>query len=148
MPVVTITSEAPVATKRATSRFQIKSLQREEVVVDRTTGLMWQQAASAQPMLFRHAQAWIENLNKCGYAGFHDWRLPSLTEAMTLMEQAPNEGGLYIHPIFNVKQRAWMWTSERGQGDLAWYVNFNYGYSQLNRTKSTHNTVRAVRLRF
>ena len=148
MSVLTLSSDAPALTKRCTARFQIKSLKQEEVVLDRTTGLMWQQSASAQPMLFRHAKAWVENLNQCGYAGFHDWRMPTLAEAMTLMEQAPNESGLYLDPIFNVKQRAWMWTSERGQGDLAWYVNFNYGYSQLNRTKSTHNSVRAVRLRF
>lgn len=146
MSVLTLSSEAPAFTKRQIARFQSKSIKQEEVVLDRTTGLMWQQAASAQPMLFRHAQAWIENLNQCGYAGFQDWRIPTLAEAMTLMEQAPNESGLYLDPIFNVKQRAWMWTSERGQGDLAWYVNFNYGYSQLNRIKSTHNTVRAVRL--
>ena len=146
MSMLTLLSDAPALTERQAVRFQSKSLKQEEVVIDRTTGLMWQQAASAQPMLFRHAQAWIEHLNQCGYAGFHDWRMPTLAEAMTLMEQAPNARGLYLDPIFKVEQRAWMWTAERGQGDLAWYVNFNYGYSQLNRIKSTHNTVRAVRL--
>ncbi len=130
------------------ARFKVKTLQSEGVVIDRTTGLMWQQTASAQPMLFRLAAAWINNLNKCGYAGFHDWRLPTLMEAMTLMEQAPNENGLYIDAIFNARLRSWFWTSERGEADLAWYVNFNYGYSQLNRTRSSHNSVRAVRLSF
>lgn len=137
-------SKPPI--RGATSRFRAKVLHREGIVIDRTTGLMWQQTASSQPMLFRLAKAWIDNLNKCGFAGFHDWRLPTLAEAMTLMEQAPSENGLYIDPIFNMKQRAWMWTSEKAPEDLVWYVNFNYGYSQLNRTKSTHNAVRAVRL--
>ncbi|NUO81578.1 DUF1566 domain-containing protein [candidate division KSB1 bacterium] len=120
-------------------------MQSENVVVDRMTDLMWQQAASSQPMLFRLALTWIDNLNKCGFAGFYDWRLPTLSEAMTLVEESPNEHGLYIDAIFNARQRSWIWTSERGGADLAWYVNFNYGYSQLNRTKSTHNSVRAVR---
>ncbi len=148
MTVPSTLSEAPAQTKHRITRFQIKGLKQEAVVIDRATGLMWQQSASVQPMLFRHALAWVENLNKSGYAGFHDWRMPTLAEAMTLMEQTPNESGLFLDPIFDVTQRAWMWTSERGQEDLAWYVNFNYGYNQLNRTKSTHNTVRAVRLRF
>ncbi len=141
---------AKTKTRGASARFKVKTLtlQREGVVIDRTTGLMWQQTASTQPMLFRLATAWIDNLNKFGYAGFHDWRLPTLVEAMTLMEQSPNENGLYIDAIFNAKQRSWFWTSERGEADLAWYVNFNYGYSQLNRTKSSHNSVRAVRLNF
>jgi hypothetical protein len=89
--------------------------------------------------------ALIQDLNKRGFAGFKDWRLPTLEEAMTLMEQSPNSAGLYIDPIFNTRQRLWMWTSERGKEDLVWYVNFNYGYSQLNRIKSSHNYVRAVR---
>ncbi|MGH7496313.1 MAG: DUF1566 domain-containing protein [bacterium] len=129
------------------NRFAAKTLHCEEVVIDRTTGLMWQQSASPQPVVYRMAMTLIQDLNKRGFAGFKDWRLPTLEEAMTLMEQSPNSAGLYIDPIFNTRQRLWMWTSERGKEDLVWYVNFNYGYSQLNRIKFSHNYVRAVRLR-
>lgn len=129
------------------SRYMTKILSRDEVVVDRETGLMWQQAASPEHMLYNLATQWINNLNKRGFAGYNDWRLPTLDEAMTLMEHAPNSAGLYIDPIFNSKQRAWMWTADRGEADSAWYVNFNYGYSRLNRIKSSSNQVRAVRQR-
>lgn len=129
------------------NRYMTKSLSRDEVVVDRETGLMWQQAASPEHMLYNLATQWINNLNKRGFAGYNDWRLPTLDEAMTLMEHAPNSAGLYIDPIFNSKQRAWMWTADRGETDSAWYVNFNYGYSRLNRIKSSSNQVRAVRQR-
>ena len=140
---------APSKTKRRDiiNRFAAKTLRQDEVVLDRRTGLMWQQSSSAQPMVFRMATVWIDHVNQCGFAGFKDWRLPTLEEAMTLMEQAPNSAGLYIDPIFNSRLRLWMWTSEKGNGDSVWYVNFNYGYSQLNRVKSSHNYVRAVRLR-
>ncbi len=129
------------------NRYMTKILSRDEVVVDRETGLMWQQAASPEHMLYNLATQWINNLNKRGFAGYNDWRLPTLDEAMTLMEHAPNSAGLYIDPIFNSKQRAWMWTADRGEADSAWYVNFNYGYSRLNRIKSSSNQVRAVRQR-
>ena len=129
------------------NRYMMKSLHRGEVVIDRETGLMWQQAASSQQMVYRLAMEWINSLNKRGFAGFNDWRLPTLEEAMTLMEQSPNHEGVYIDPIFNSKQRSWMWTADRGEADSAWYVNFNYGYSKLNRIKSGNNHVRAVRLR-
>jgi len=128
------------------SRFAAKTLRHEEVVVDRSTGLMWQQTASAQPVIYRMATALIQDINKRGFAGFEDWRLPTLAEGMTLMEKLPNSSGLYIDPIFAAKERLWMWTSERENTELVWYVNFNYGYSQLNRIKSSHNYVRAVRL--
>jgi len=136
-----------VKSSRMTNRFMVKILHRDEVVIDRSTGLMWQQAASSQQMAYRLAMEWINNLNKCGFAGYNDWRLPTLEEAMTLMERSPNNEGLYIDPIFNSKHRLWVWTSDRGNADSAWYVNFNYGYSQLNRIKSGNNYVRAVRLR-
>lgn len=129
-----------------TSRFVIKNLHRDEVVIDRTTGLTWQQSASSQQMVYSLAIEWINNLNKRGFAGFNDWRLPTLAEAMTLMERFPNTQGFYIDPIFNSKLRLWIWTSDRRDADSAWYVNFNYGYSQLNRIKSSNNYVRAVRL--
>ena len=129
------------------NRYMTKSLSRDEVVVDRETGLMWQQAASPEHMLYNLATQWINNLNKRGFAGYNDWRLPTLDEAMTLMEHTPNSAGLYIDPIFNSKRRAWMWTADRGEADSVWYVNFNYGYSRLNRIKSSSNQVRAVRQR-
>lgn len=128
------------------NRFSAKTLRHEEVVIDRSTGLMWQQKASSQPVIYRMAAALIQDLNKRSFAGFEDWRLPTLAEGMTLMEKLPNSAGFYIDPIFTAKERLWMWTSEREKEDLVWYVNFNYGYSQLNRIKSSHNYVRAVRI--
>ncbi len=136
-----------VKSRNMSNRFVVKTLHRDEIVIDRTTGLMWQQAASSQQMVYSLAVDWIVRLNQRGFAGFNDWRLPTLEEAKTLLELTPNSEGLYIDPIFNSKQRLWMWTSERGEAESAWYVNFNYGYSKLNRIKSGSNHVRAVRRR-
>lgn len=143
-----LTKTPPKAKKHhAASRYVIKVLHRDEVVIDRTTGLMWQQSSSSQAMAYHMAMSWIRNLNKCGFAGFTNWRLPTLEEALTLLEESPSSTGLYIDPVFRAKQRLWMWTSERESADAVWYVNFNYGYSQVNRIKSSHNYVCAVRSR-
>ena len=130
-----------------TDRYVVKTLHRDEVVLDRTTGLMWQQSASSQQMIYSLARKWINGLNKRGFGGFNDWRLPTLEEAMTLMEPSPNSQGMYTDSIFDCKRRLWIWTSDRGGANSAWYVNFNYGYSRLNRMESSHNYVRAVRQR-
>ena len=136
-----------VKSHATTNRFVVKALHGDGVVVDRTTGLMWQHTASSQQMGYSLAEEWIKNLNKRSFAGFNDWRLPTLEEALTLMEQSPTRAGLYIDPVFNSKHRSWMWTADRGEEESAWYVNFNYGYSKLNRIKSSNNYVRAVRRR-
>jgi len=128
-----------------TNRFTMKSLNQGEVIIDRSTGLMWQQTISSQRMAYSMAIDWIKDLNRRGFAGFRDWRLPTLEEAMTLLERIPNSDGLYIDPVFPSRKRLWMWTSEKKDANLVWYVNFNYGYSQLNRIKSGSNCVCAVR---
>lgn len=134
-----------VKRRRFVKRFVVKNLHHDQVVVDRTTGLMWQQTTSSRKMIYRLAMQWINHLNERGFAGHNDWRLPTLEEAMTLVEQFPNSNGLYIDPVFDPKKRLWMWTSDREDANSAWYVNFNYGYSKLNRIKSGNNYVRAVR---
>ncbi|MGH7455338.1 MAG: DUF1566 domain-containing protein, partial [bacterium] len=60
--------------------------QQGKVVVDHTTGLMWQQSGSPQFMTHENAEDYVAQLNKDRFAGFGDWRLPTLKEAMSLME--------------------------------------------------------------
>ena len=70
---------------------------------DGASRLMWQQAGSENHMDYYKAKKWIDDLNKKGYAGFSDWRLPTLEEAMSLM--APEKiSSLYIYPIFDERQ--------------------------------------------
>jgi hypothetical protein len=99
----------------------------DKAVVDNTTGLMWHQSGSRKYMTCKKAKKWIKKLNKSGYAGYHDWRLPTVEEAVSLLESSKKNGDLYIDPIFSKKQR-YIWTGDRMSGsEAAWYVYFSYG---------------------
>ena len=82
-----------------------------EVVVDNATGLMWMREGSDNYLKWDEAQKWVTRLNQLGYAGYQDWRLPTLEEAASLLE--PNKrDGLYIDPVFSRRQDG-CWTGDR-----------------------------------
>lgn len=89
---------------------------------------MWQHAGSDTEMTFEEARQFVNNLNARGFAGHNDWRLPTLQEALSLVEARKNESGVYIDPIFDNKQR-WIWTAEEESASRVWLVNFLYGFN-------------------
>ena len=113
-----------------------------KVVYDSNTGLRWQQSGSKEHMPPVAAKEYINKLNRDKYAGYSDWRLPTLEEAMSLMEPTHMNGDLYIDPKFDKSQR-WIWTSDPYSASSAWVVNFSNGYCLTNGFCS--NYVRAVR---
>ncbi|MCP4183707.1 MAG: DUF1566 domain-containing protein, partial [Hyphomicrobiales bacterium] len=58
-----------------------------EVVLDHATGLMWQKSGSDDYMEYEVAKTYIEKLNKDQFAGYDDWRLPTIYELMSLLEK-------------------------------------------------------------
>lgn len=108
--------------------------QGEALVIDDATGLMWQQSGSPNYMKHAEAEQYIQNLNNKKFAGFNDWRLPTLEEAMSLMEPAKKSGELYIDPIFD-KTQIWIWTADKESAGVAWGVGFldgNCSYYGVN----------------
>ncbi|MCA9401468.1 MAG: DUF1566 domain-containing protein, partial [Candidatus Omnitrophica bacterium] len=115
-----------------------------EVVDDYATGLIWEQSGSEE-MNYENTEKYIKQLNRKGFSGFNDWRLPTLEEAMSLMERVKKGGGLYIDPVFS-KEQGWIWTADRYSASLAWSVGFHYGYCFHDPVaNSSHACVRAVR---
>jgi len=105
--------------------YEKQTLHGDKVVIDKTTGLMWQQSGSDDYITYAKARKYIDKLNTNSFAGFTDWRLPTLEEAMSLM--APKQHGeLYIDPIFDRKQ-SWIWTSDKYSAGAAWSVSFSHG---------------------
>jgi hypothetical protein len=93
-------------------------------------------------MTYADAENYIRELNKKGVAGYNDWRLPTLEEAMSLMELSKKNGDLYIDPVFDKTQR-WIWTADKFPAGVAWVVGFYGGHCLYGLYVSRY--VRAVR---
>ncbi len=119
--------------------YNLKAIKGDVVVVDNATGLMWHQNGSDDWMSWDEAKEWVEDLNSEGYAGYHDWRLPTVDEVVSLLEQymktSSQYGGMYIDPVFSTKQN-WIWTGDkfedRSGSEAAWAVNFDDGFVGWN----------------
>jgi hypothetical protein len=101
------------------------------VVVDNATGLMWHQSGSDDYVDWDEAKEWVEDLNsEEGYAGYQDWRLPTVDEAVSLLESSQINGDLYIDPVFSKNQR-WTWTGDKSEyedgSEAACCVDFDDG---------------------
>lgn len=126
------------------NQFETKVLNDDKVVIDRASGLIWQQGGSSEYMKYEEAKNWVKELNRKGYAGYYDWRFPTLEEAMSLMKPENKKEDLYIEPVFD-KEKKWIWTSDllRG-GSKAWVALFVVGSCHYELF-SYDNYVRAVR---
>ena len=107
-------------------RYELRSIVYDEVVVDYTTGLMWHQNGSERFKDKEKISEWIDNLNLKGYAGFNDWRLPTVEEASSLLEPKQQFGDMYVDTIFDKKQ-PWIWTGDSYGDDAAWVMSACYG---------------------
>ena len=115
-----------------------------KVIYDKATGLTWQQSGSEKYMSYDETSNYIRKLNQEGFAGYKDWRLPTLEDAITLLKPEKTDNGLYIDPLFEKKQ-AWIWTSDLYGASRAWVVNFPHGYCSTTSGFYDGNAVRAVR---
>ncbi|WP_339136978.1 MAG: DUF1566 domain-containing protein [Candidatus Electrothrix sp. GW3-4] len=94
-------------------------------VTDVVTGLMWQRAG-LDIMSHRMLRKEIEAINNKGLAGHNDWRMPTLPEAMSLLDNELNSKKLYLHPAFSADQPFIMVDTERRPGGQ-WFVDYKQG---------------------
>ncbi len=94
-------------------------------VSDRSTGLMWQREG-LDIMSYRMLCREVEKLNRAELGGYSDWRIPSLAEAMSLMEPQPNTKDQHIHPCFSSQQPFIFVNATRNPGGY-WFVDYKHG---------------------
>jgi hypothetical protein len=115
-----------------------------ETVTDSDTGLMWSQVTDGG-RIWAAALAHCNVLNAIEYAGYRDWRLPTIRELVSVaaMDRYPAKNTEY----FQGDPDGGYWSSSANNGlsrDSAWYVWFNYGTASTH-PKSFIKFARAVR---
>ncbi|MBI4686061.1 MAG: TIR domain-containing protein [Nitrospirae bacterium] len=134
------------------AQFEPQNILGDRVVIDSATALMWQQSGSDTSLLFEMAIDNLNELNRNKFAGFNDWRLPTLEEAMSLvipkkidpLALKESQGILFIDSCFDSNQK-WIWTCDDVKGLFyKWVVFFDGGSCDF--AIIAKNSVRAVRM--
>jgi len=94
-------------------------------VSDRVTGLMWQRSGT-DIMSNRSMRREVARINQEGFAGYSDWRLPSLAEALSLLEGEKVAHDQYLHPCFSGEQPFVFVEATRKPGGQ-WFVDYKQG---------------------
>jgi hypothetical protein len=97
----------------------------DRVVIDERTSLMWQRGGIDITSI-RSLEKEIKRLNEQKFAGYSDWRLPTLEEAMSLMEPVANAKGVHLHACFSKDQPFIFVAAQRRPGGH-WFVDYKHG---------------------
>ena len=95
------------------------------LIVDLITGLMWQRGGLDITSI-RSMRKKIDELNQQGLHGYHDWRLPTVEEAMSLMEASPNDKDIHLNSNFS-KEQPFIFTSAQRTPGGYWFVDYKHG---------------------
>lgn len=124
-------------------QYEVQNVNGDMIIIDHTTGLIWQQSGS-KLLKYDKIQKWIDELNYNRFGGFKDWRLPTLEEAMSLMEREENEKYRYIDSCFDVEPNGTLTSdSVKGESQLKmWSVSYYSGHCSFGKVGI--DNVRAV----
>ena len=108
-------------------------------ITDKATGLMWQKRGSLKLLKNKEAKIYIRRLNNERFAGHSDWRMPTIEELASILEQSRNNG-VHIDTFFSSEQNR-CWSADQtnsGAGydtyiDAVWIVRFEYGEITMAR---------------
>ena len=124
-------------------------------ITDTKTKLMWKQTDAYQDTSqwcnWFGADDYIKGLITSKFAGFVDWRLPTLEEAEELFDEDlhirdMDRFEIFINPAFSPGGGFTTWTSDERSHGTAVIFYYRYGHANLNHKEDiTKDTVRAVR---
>lgn len=124
----------------ASARFVVLSNMKSAAVLDKETGLVWEQSPSTGTFLWEDAQVHCNGLTTGGRLG---WRLPTLQELASLVDPSVSPSGPTLpagHPFSNVFTVGyWSATNSNYDPTSAWEVGFYFG-NVFYGAKSTNAT--------
>jgi len=118
-----------------------------EIVIDHATGLYWQRKGAYYDFTFEDSKSFISDLNRKKHGGYDDWRIPTLQEAMSLIEPHESSKGLHIDSLFTIPrpETFGILTSNFHEGSLTWFVKPRSGYCLYGSSLVPWGNVLAVR---
>ena len=112
-------------------------------VLDEAAGLEWQTGGSYYPVNWPGAHEYMAELNGAGFAGFRDWRLPTVAELSSILTPTLEFTGHCLSPVFDEAKRL-LWSADRRAFTQAWFADTELGaISWADMT--CRRSVRAVR---
>lgn len=96
-------------------------------VTDAATGKMWQQSGSEFACTWEEAHTYIVSLNDKKFAGYKDWRLPTVDELSSLVQEPPELGAFCVPQVLDSAQDT-LWTCDRKSYMAAWFVSASMGF--------------------
>ena len=141
---------------------------KDGTITDLATGLMWQKGGSIKNLSKPSANRHLKNLNKNKYAGYSDWRLPTVEELVSILQSDRSKEGMYLNSKFdNAQKRCWTKDGYPIEGEDGynyegkWVVDFESGYlkkaqflrpgtaagryASVQKDRRIYNYVKAVR---
>ncbi|MCX6558594.1 MAG: DUF1566 domain-containing protein [Candidatus Aminicenantes bacterium] len=115
--------------------YEIKNAAGLRVVLDRATRLAWMRQQHPVKMNLEKTKEWIGSLNRLGYGGISDWRLPTVEEAASLLENNPDDGKTFLNAIFGEDIQS-IWTGDSFTESLSWIIDFQDGLVNHAKNKN------------
>ena len=130
--------------------FELKTVENQEIVVDKNTGLEWQHAVSERTYTWNEALDYCDDLE---YAGYSDWRLPEPLEILTIVDHDAYDmnADAYddtpqllvnksyfgsVFPSFDVGNNLWTSETYRDDPKRAWVFSPQRSYVYPNPSKT------------
>ncbi|MGE4299005.1 MAG: protein kinase [Desulfovibrionaceae bacterium] len=106
----------------------------DATVVDRASGLMWERGGSEYPLAWDEAAEYVAVLNARRWAGHADWRVPTMPELLTLVDEPASLEAYCVTPLFPSEHRL-LWSADRATFMASWYLNAAMGFAaSMDRT--------------
>ncbi|MCE2572838.1 DUF1566 domain-containing protein [Motilimonas eburnea] len=156
-PVIAQVCYPLIAKTAPSSRYAFENNNPDElIIIDKQTQLQWYRCpigmsgkncehGMARHMLWEEALSYTKMINIKGYAGYHDWRVPTIKELSSLIEYACYKPAINISSFPNTSQDIfWSSSAEQNSGSHAWGLNFSNGFTEFT-PRYHYGRVRLVR---